>query len=236
MDARWDTSFAEELGDLQSTINILRPRYLALLNSHPNPEHALSFLPQDQQASFVEVLNLPTAEFTSASCTTATVKTPAPLPSLPACPQSPTLPLQRSKCNVSKARTAQASNSKPLDPGTKPKAPNSREQLKMVQTIMSNCPDLSLQQVIDLVTPHPSQSQETPSSGVSAFTPSPPGNQLQTTKPYTWQQKQSRKDIINRLSFRGTNAQEMHLTVPQDGPFTPLFGTSGSVLKAGLET
>ena len=28
----------------------------------------------------------------------------------------------------------------------------------------------------------------------------------------------------------------MHLTVPQDGPFTPLFGTSSSALKNGLET
>ena len=63
MDARRDVSFNEELGDLQGTINVLRPRYLALLHSHPNPAHALAFLPQDQQASFAEVLNLPAAEY-----------------------------------------------------------------------------------------------------------------------------------------------------------------------------
>ena len=28
----------------------------------------------------------------------------------------------------------------------------------------------------------------------------------------------------------------MHLTVPQDGPFAPLLGTSGTALKNSLET
>ena len=51
----------------------------------------------------------------------------------------------------------------------------------------------------------------------------------------TWQQKQSRKDIVDKPSFRGTNTQEMHLTVPQDGPFAPLLGTSGMALKSSLE-
>ena len=114
--------------------------------------------------------------------------------------------------------------------------PNSKDQLKMVQTIIANCPNLSLHDVINLITPQPSQSQGPPSSGASAFTPSPPGNQLQTAKPYPGQEKQSRKDIVDKPSFRGTNAQEMHLTVPQDGPFAPLLGTSGTALKNGLET
>ena len=138
MDARRDTSFAEELGDLQGTINVLRPRYLALLNSHPNPEHALAFLPQDQQASFAEVLNLPTAEFTTANHAAAITETSVPPPSLPARPQSPTPPLRRSKHNVSKAHATQDPNSKPLDQSAKPKAPSSKEQLKMVQMIISN--------------------------------------------------------------------------------------------------
>ena len=105
----------------------------------------------------------------------------------------------------------------------------------MVQTIITNHPDLSLHDIINLITPQPSKSQGPPSSGVAAFTPSLPGNQLQTAKPYTWQQKQSHKDIVDKPSFRGTNAQEMHLTVPQDSPFTPLLGSSGTVLKNGLE-
>ena len=161
---------------------------------------------------------------------------PVPMPSLPVRPQSPSPSANRGARNTSKARSARNPKAKDADSGTKPKAPSSREQLKMVQTIVSNCPDLSLKEVIDLVTPRPSKSQEPPASGVSAFTPSPPGNQLQTSKPYTWQQRQSRKDIVNKPSFRGTNAQEMHLTVPQGGPFAPLFGTSGTTLKVGLET
>ena len=49
MDAQQDISFTEELADLQATINVLRPRYLALLDFHPNPERALALLPQDQR-------------------------------------------------------------------------------------------------------------------------------------------------------------------------------------------
>ena len=89
MDARRDTSLAEELGDLQGMINVLRPRYLALLHSHPNPEHALAFLPQDHQASFAEILNLPTAELAMGRATAA-ADSPTPPAPPPVKPQSPT--------------------------------------------------------------------------------------------------------------------------------------------------
>ena len=128
MDARRDISFTEELADLQATINVLRPRYLALLDSHPNPERALALLPQDQKASFAEILNLPAPGLV----VRGPPGTPAPPPSLPAHPRSPGPLANKGRHNASKARPARDSKAKDTDPSTKPKAPNSREQLKMV--------------------------------------------------------------------------------------------------------
>ena len=89
MDARRDTTFTEELGDLQGMINVLRPRYLALLHSHPNPAHALAFLLQDQQASFAEVLDLLTAKYNVGHTNVASEPSP---PLLPACLATPAPP------------------------------------------------------------------------------------------------------------------------------------------------
>ena len=205
------------------------------MHSHPNLVHMLAFLLQDQQASFAEVLDLPTAEYNMGRANVTFEPSPSPLPARLATPTPPPPPGCKGKQSSSRACAAQDPKAKSPDTSAKAKVPNSKDQLKMVQTIITNCPDLSLHGVINLITPQLSKSQGPPSSGVSVFTPSPPRNQLQTAKPYTWQQKQSRKDIVNKPSFRGTNAQEMHLTVPQDGPFAPLLGTSGMALKNGLK-
>ena len=101
MDAQRDISLSEELVDLQATINVLRPRYLALLDSHPNPERALGLLPQDQKASFAEILNLPTPGLAAKGSFSAAAEVPPPRPSLPSRPRSPAPPASRSTRNAS---------------------------------------------------------------------------------------------------------------------------------------
>jgi hypothetical protein len=56
------------------------------------------------------------------------------------------------------------------------------------------------------------------------------------TKPLSWSQKQSRKDIITKPGFKGTRVTELHFAVPKGGPFTPFTTVTGVALKVTLET
>lgn len=59
--ADWD--LVAEIKSLWDTNAMLQARYIALLNSHPTPKHALALLPQQYQKDFAEVLDLPTVEY-----------------------------------------------------------------------------------------------------------------------------------------------------------------------------
>jgi hypothetical protein len=60
--------------------------------------------------------------------------------------------------------------------------------------------------------------------------PSPP------TKPLSWSQKQSQKDVVTKPSFKGTRVTELHFAVPKGGPFAPFTTATGVALKVALET